>query len=47
MAGRNHLREVNDDWLVVIINHDVEFIKISMDDSAVAQPDYQAHEFFV
>lgn len=47
VGGGDHLREVDDDWLVVRSDHDVELVEVSVDDSVAGQLDDQVHEVVV
>ncbi len=46
MAGGNHLWEIDQNWFLVIVDHDVELIKIAVDDTVVCQFQQQIHQFF-
>ena len=47
MRAGHHLREVYEDGLLVITDHDVELVEVAVDDSMVSQLDKQAHQFVV
>lgn len=47
MRGGDHLREIDDDGMVVLIDHDVELVEVSMNHTTVAQAHYQVHQLVV
>lgn len=47
MRSGHHLREVDHCYVIAVIKHQVELVKISMNKSMVGQFDYQLHDFTV
>lgn len=47
VAGRHHLREVNNDGLVLVSDHDVELIEVAMNDAVVSELHDQVHKIAV
>ena len=47
MGCRHHLWEINDDWLLVIIDHDVELVEVTVDDAVIGELQQQVHQFVV
>lgn len=47
MRRGHHLREVDDDGMAVVVDHDVELVEVAVDDAAVAQAHHQRHQLVV
>lgn len=47
MRSGHHLREVNHCYVVLVIQHKVELVKISMNQAMIGQFDNKLHEFTV
>lgn len=43
MRGGHHLREINYNRMIVFVYHYVELVKITMDDTAVAETHNKVH----
>ena len=47
MGTGDHLREVDENRLLVHVDHDVEFVEIAVNDAVVGQLHQQVHQFVV
>lgn len=47
MWGGYHLREVNHSNVVLVVQHKVELVKVSMNQAVIGQFDYELHELTV
>lgn len=47
MRSGHHLREVDHRYVIVVIEHQVELVEISMNKSMIGQFDDQLHDFAV
>lgn len=47
MRRGDHLREVNERWTVLFIEHEVELVEISMNEATIGQMNNQVHQVVV
>ena len=47
MWGGHHLREVDHCYVVLVIQHEVELVEVSMNQAMIGQFDYELHELAV
>lgn len=47
MGGGHHLREVDHSYVVLVVQHKVELVKVSMNQAVIGQFDYELHELTV
>ena len=47
VRGRDHLREVDEGWLVIGAQEDVELVEVTVDESTACQLHYYVHELTV